>query len=370
MNSYRLCVVRAGSCLKSSNVRWVSPVGIDAAVGGGVARAVDLFKQSNILPSADFLSLLGTTKWSQFRKALVDVYVLRYRRYVVHSFFTPYTLLLLLLPFMGSVVILPHGELKAGALGISSRYKKAFMWLLGTFRFLCLGKRLYLIASNFEEIERARDILPLAEVMLAPDLVHPELPIPIVGELVGNAPVNLVTISRLVPNKGVSVLLRELVLTAERGELGWLAEVFLFVTEEDVQETALVHGYSEKLRSLGKPVNIFVGMDKNQIAELTSNLPNKLTFLSSKFESFSYALLETLYFEYTPIVWFDNELVKGLTKEGLCVKLEPGEVVTDTRLDLLRRQDIDRAQQFIGQLSDRSRSMYAEFLEKVIYRDV
>lgn len=354
----------------SSMIRWVSPVGDDAASGGGVARAVALFQKTEAIHNAAFLSLLGKNNWFQFFKAVSDVYISGYRLYIAHSMFMPYTFFLLLLPFRGKIIILSHGELKSGALAISSRYKRLYLLLVRVLRFLAYRKNVYLIASNTEEIKWANSVLKPADTLLAPDIVDLSLPLPKSDNFFPECGATLVTISRLVPNKAVALLMRELVLMAENGQLDWLSEVFLFVTEEDPYETSLVKSYSEKLRLLGKPVNILVGMNNEQIAELTANLPNKLPFFSSRFESFSYALLETLYFEYTPIVWFDNELVQDLIKEGLCIKLEPGVMVSNSNLDLLRRQDMAKAKSFIRSLSERTRSQYSDFLEKVLYRYV
>ena len=370
LSLFQPCEELAGTFLKSSTIRWVSPVGSDASTGGGVARAVDLFRKSDVVHSADFLSLLGENKWRQFVKAFSDVYINGYRRFIVHSTFTPYTLLLLLLPFRGRVVLFPHGELKSGALAISSRYKRVFMILVRVLRFLACYQRVYFIASNIEEIERAKSFLRLADTLLAPDLVDSSLPLPKSDNFIPEQGVTLVTISRLVPNKAVASLMSELVLAAESNHLGWLSQVVLFVTEEDPLETAAVRSCSDQLRAFGKSVTIHIGLEKSQISEVTSNLPNKLCFLSSRFESFSYALLESLYFEYTPIVWFDNELVQSLVAEGLCNKLEAGEVVTDSTPELLLRQDLQKAELFINSLSEESSKQYRDFLQKVMYSDI
>ena len=369
-NLFRPCKTLEGVFLKSSVVRWVSPVGCEASTGGGVARAVDLFRKSNVVHSSVFLSLLGKNKWRQFGKALSDVYIIGYRRFIVHSIFTPYSLLILLLPFRGRVIILPHGELKSGALAISSRYKKTFMNLFRVLGFLSYHKHVYFIASNTEEIERAKSIFKLADNLLAPDLVDSSLPLPKSDNFIPEEGATLVTISRLVPNKAVASLMRELVIAAEANQLGWLSQVVLFVTEEDPLETTAVRSCSEKLKSCGKSVKIYVGLEKNQIGEVTSKLPNKICFLSSRFESFSYALLESLYFEYTPIVWFENELVQKLVSEGLCIQLEAGKVVTDSTLELIRRQDLPNAELFINSLSQESSKQYRNFLQKVIYNDI
>lgn len=351
-------------------IRWVSPVGCDATSGGGVARAIGLFKKTEAIPSAVFLSLLGKNKWFQFCKALSDVYITGYHRFIVHSLFTPYTLFLLLLPFRGKIIILPHGELKSGALAISPRSKRAYMFSVRLLRFLACFKNIYLIASNTEEIERAKSVLKLTDTLLAPDIVDSNLPLPKSDIFIPECGATLVTISRLVPNKAVASLMRELVIAAEDNRLGWLSQVVLFVTEEDPLETAAVRSCSEKLKSFGKYVELYVGLEKKQIAEVTSKLPNKICFLSSRFESFSYALLESLYFEYTPIVWFDNELVQSLVSEGLCIKLESGKVVTDSTPELIRRQDLAKAELFINSLCEESSKQYRIFLQKVIYSDI
>ena len=356
--------------LRSRRIRWVSPVGNDASTGGGVACAVNLLMQSNVVPRASFLSLLGLDKWAQVWQAISDIYQLDYRKYIVHSVFSPYSLVLLLSPFKGRIVILPHGELKNGALKISERRKAFYMRVIKRLGLFYRFKSVYLVASNHEEIFKAEQFLELSDVLLAPDIVDASVPLPTQANYNVEKGVTLITIARLVPNKAVADLMRHLVFVAKAGQLDWLSQVVLFVTAEDHGETAAVHEWSDRLVELGKPVQIYEGLGRKEIGEIASRLPNKLCFLSSRFESFSYALLETLYFEYAPIVWFENELVEGLASHGLCIQLKPGQVVTDSTTTLLRKQDLVKAELFVRTLSEQTGKLYRNFLNRLMYGDV
>ena len=353
--------------LRSRRIRWVSPVGHDASTGGGVACAVNLLMQSNIVPRASFLSLFGLDKWAQIWQAISDIYQLGYRKFIIHSVFSPYSLVVLLIPFKGRVVILPHGELKNGALKISERRKAFYMLLIKKLGFFYRFKSVYLVASNHEEIFKAGQFLQLSDVLLAPDIVDPSVPLHIPSNYSVEKGVTLITTARLVPNKGVSALMRELVSAAKAGQLEWLSQIVLFVSAEDRSETVAVYEWSSKLVDLGKPVQVHEGLGRKEIGRVASTFPNKLCFLSSRFESFSYALLESLYFEYTPIVWFENELVKSLVREDLCIQVKPGQVVTDTTTGLLRRQDLVKAELFVRTLSEESGKFYKNFFNRVMY---
>lgn len=347
-------------------VRWITPVGSDASTGGGVARAVGLFKDASILDVSNYYSLVGMNKWEQFLLAFKDVYFHKYRCFVVHSFFTPYVFLLLLLPCKGKVVILPHGELKSGALQISKNFKMTYIRILSVLGgYVRLFKEVSIIASNNEEIQVANNILTVSKSLLARDLVSSSIPIKnnqIYDSLKG---INLVVISRLVPNKGVSELLLGLIERRKNYDLSRLEAIHLFIQTEDLQEANLVKKYLSDLRSYGVNVFTYEGLGKAEIESVTKLLPNKLAFLSSKFESFSYVLLETLYFEYPPMVWFGNELVDEVIEHRLCVRVPFGYFPSDEELKELPLQDLQSAMNFLDSLSREASSTYINYFEEV-----
>ena len=121
--------------MKSSDVVcWVTPVGADPSIGGGVARAVDQLKKSDLLKKARHRNLSSYGKYHQLFAALVDVFFKKHTKFLLHSFFSPYSLVILTLPVNITVVLLPHGELKSGALKISQGKKEKIIRILSWFQ--------------------------------------------------------------------------------------------------------------------------------------------------------------------------------------------------------------------------------------------
>lgn len=352
--------------MRSNNIRWVSPVGNDPATGGGVAKAVHLFGKHSVLPNSEFVSLAGMGKWSQCVLALKDILIHRYQKFVIHSFFSPYALCILALPLRCDVVVLPHGELKSGALKISARVKQKCLSAIQMLsRIWPSSKRVIVMASNHEECELAKHTMQVTEAVTLSDIVSQDAPIPNVFTEDIEQGINLVIIARLVPNKGVSEFLNALLNQRVSGQLTVVNGVHLFVQAEEPRETAQVKSVLEQLTQYGITTRLYEGKDSQGIAQITQHIPNKLAVLSSQFESFSYVLIETLYFEYPPVVWFDNELVSKLTDKGLCVRWAYGYCPSDEDLALLKYQNDDAAKAFVEQLSHQTQSQYVNFFKEV-----
>ena len=115
---------------------------------------------------------------------------------------------------------------------------------------------------------------------------------------------------------------------------------------EDPRETAQVKSVLEQLTQYGITTRLYEGKDSLGIAQITQHIPNKLAVLSSQFESFSYVLIETLYFEYPTVVWCDNDLVSKHTDKGLCVRWAYGYCPSDEDL-ALPYQNHDAAKAFV-----------------------
>lgn len=349
--------------MKCELIRWVAPTGSDPSVGGGVAKAVMLFKESAIVSHPAYLSLFSKSMVSQFIIAIRDAYFDGYRKYVIHSFFTPYFLFILLLPFEGSVILLPHGELKADALRLSATRKIIYLSLVSLVRrVFVFRKKVYVIASNCEEIRKARRVLSTDEFFETRDLVTQSISLQERKNVSAELGFNLVVISRLVPSKGVSVFLKNFIELVRAGHAGRIQGIHIFAQPEDLDETELVQLFLNKLEALGVNVSYSEGLSSQGLKDAVALLPNKVAFLPSRFESFGYVLLECLCFEYRPIVWFDNELVHELESNGLCEKIEFGTFpISNADLEM-HEQDIDKALSFLDQMSAASKEAYKHYL--------
>jgi hypothetical protein len=315
-------------------VRWVSAVGDDAVQGGGVARGVSLFKDLGVISAlrGEFLDLSSQAKLTQFKSAIIDVLFRRYRCFVVHSFFAPYVLMLLLIPVKISLVILPHGEMKNEALNISSGKKRLIINIIRFFRHFTVSiKKITVVASNEVELTHLKGILGDIRVRQISDIVGSDMVLIEGCNFVKGQPVNLVNIARMVENKGMGDFI-DAVLEAVKGgcQLAWLKEIgsiHLFYVPEDPSELKRVSGLSNQLREAGGPeVFLYESYSHAQISTVLKTISNRVPFISSRFESFSYALVELSGLEYKPIVWFSNELVTSMSESGLCVKMAYGEL--------------------------------------------
>ena len=317
---------------RKGNIRWVSPVGDRAHRGGGVARAVGVLKDAKLV-DGEYLSLFDLSFFGQLRQALVDVYRDRYRGLVVHSFLSPYTLVLFLIPKKLQMVVLPHGELKQGALSVKNIKKNAVIFLIRCLCKLSTKKNITIAATNLEEIDLASSFLGQCESFLVPDLVSKNLLLADRCKIKKTSGLNIVNIARMTKDKGIGDFL-DLVSAhySKKNQVKWLNEVdsiTIFYIEEDLIEFSRVHRLACSIEAISSiKIELYKEFNDTDMTGVLSSIPNKLPFITSRFESFSYALIEQLNFEYKPIVWFDNELVRDLVKRGACVNLNYGSLTT------------------------------------------
>lgn len=349
----------------SKGVRWVSPVGDDPVTGGGVARALSIFKSKNFFGfNASYLSLLNLSNIKQIRMALSDIYRNGYKTFVIHSVFSPYSLVLLCVPVKLSVVILLHGELAQEALKIGGRKKTLCLFVFKLLKFfLSRYKHISVIATSDEEIEFSKEVLPVYSSHLLPDLVDSNITLNSEHNYDNSSGINLVIIARLVKNKGVGDFLEGLLHTLSgdaSSAFCQIDKINLFVTPESTEELERVQTLQIAMKTIDMDVNLYQGLTRSEMCSELNSLPNKLAFLSSKFESFSYVLLETLAFEYKPVVWFENGLVKALSSEGLCVPVTYGTFHSVTYPHLCQRQSLSHANQFVDGISDKTEARYAD----------
>ena len=354
--------------MSSRKLRWVSPVGDNPATGGGVAKAVQTFKTEGIFDdSAHYLSLLGKSKWTQLILALKDLLAYRYRRYVIHSLFSPYSLVILCFPFKGVVIFMPHGELKAGAIAINSKYKKNMLRIIRLFWFVNKYlKKISIVASNYEEVGCAKKILPLDEEFVLSDLVGKKVMLSNEPKLESQQGFNLIVLARLVENKGVAdflISLSEFLSVSKYFEAKRIDGVHLFVAKESANEANKVYFLKQKLQDIyGLNCIIYEDYERKSIQDILQDIPNKVPFLSSRFESFSYTLLEMLGFEYQPVVWFDNELVQQLKELGLCVQTSYGVF----NPELWMYQNTNSSIAFIERLSHETKEEYHNVFRRLL----
>ncbi len=314
----------------SSRICWVSAVGDDPSKGGGVARSLNLLKKSELIRNNNgfFYSLHGLSK---FKQIFFCIYLLikGSRHFVVHSFFTPFTLFLLCIPFPLKLVILPHGELKSGALNLNSSRKILFINMVRLFFFInSYFKTIGAIATNTEELTFLKRIAPISNSEKIADFFTSDVVLSKKKNFTNRAEINIVTLARMVPNKGLADFLMFFDLHLKSFQKDWskkVRNIYIFYIEEDNSELRLVKQLSKKLMAQHNiRVHLFSGLHPESIGARLEKIPNKLGFIPSRFESFSYTLIECLGFEYKPVVWFDNELVDLLFKKKLCSKARYG----------------------------------------------
>ncbi len=359
-----------GRSLKfTERICWVSPVGDIPSTGGGVARAVSLFNQAGLIENSngDLISLYGVSKVKQLMLC-IKMLLKGYRKFVLHSFFAPFSLFLLCLPLQVKIVLLPHGELKCGALALNAKRKRLFLFFV---RLSFISNRhlkeISGIATTEEELDVLRRTLPVAGVYKVPDFVSDDLLMGTPNDIVLNAGVNLVNFSRMIPSKGVARLLEELVVKLTSTNAGWtklISGIYLFYVKESPAELENVTRLSEQLRFLGVSVYLFEGKNPDQIRQSLRNVSNRLGFVSSRFESFSYALIESLGFEYLPIAWFKNDLVDQLLANNLCQHLDYGSLDSIDHCFPLRRTNKLHVENFIESMSINNKIIYQHILLK------
>ena len=340
-----------------------------------MARAVSLFKSLGVINpnEADYLSLLGQSTCRQVLDALSDIVFNGYRQYIVHSFFNPYVLILLIAPLPLRIVLLPHGELKQDALRISADKKRIVLHLLRPFKSLNERlRKITMIASNSEELLVAKDFLGASRCHLLFDLVSREMPYGDGKNRNSTTGLNLINIARMVPNKGMARFLAEVRRSLQQANHKWIHQIdaiHFFYTSEDACELQRVQSLAFELASKYQIRIVLYGdLRPSEIAQMLTTLPNRMAFLSSKFESFSYALIESLGFEYKTMVWFNNELVENLAALDLCVPIKFGEIPSDQMMDEHHMlSNFTHAAQFLINAEEQSIHDYRQLLQNSLH---
>ena len=117
-------------------------------------------------------------------------------------------------------------------------------------------------------------------------------------------------------------------------------------------------------------MNLYNGLTPADISEFLRDVPNRIGFISSRFESFSYALVESLGFEYAPVTWFNNELVSQLSKAGLCTELSYGDLLGDGGKSIARLADTDKAKYFLEKMVERNVESYQSIISNTFLTEV
>ncbi|SER06790.1 Glycosyltransferase involved in cell wall bisynthesis [Amphritea atlantica] len=363
--------------MSCDRVRWVSAVGDNAVQGGGVARGVSLFKASGIINScdSDFLDLSSIGRNKQFVFAIRDVIFYRYRCFIVHSFFSPYVVMLMLLPVRINLVLLPHGELKEGALKISERKKKVIIKIISKCSFLNSKlKRISVLASNEEELFFAKKVLGEIVGYRVDDIIGPNMMLADNSAYVPGEGVNIINVARMVPNKGVGdfldALFEQLQKKNGRSWFDNVKSIHLFFVPECHKELERVKQLANLLQQVSGPkVYLYESLDHSQISKILKTLPNRLPFITSQFESFSYALVELSGLEFKPIVWFKNELVDEMCSADICVHLEYGSLETFDGKTPVLRADPSASKEYFYAMKKNVELEYRAILKKELGND-
>ena len=122
--------------------------------GGGVARAIRILKNSYIFKDKTVIEK-NLNHLNFYHKLLFFCAAITSsgkNRYLIHSIFNVYSLILILLCRNNDILIMSHGELLGGALKIK-RMKKAVVLSVLKFANYLLSNKFLLICSGQEEVE-------------------------------------------------------------------------------------------------------------------------------------------------------------------------------------------------------------------------
>ena len=353
----------------SSRICWVSGVGDDPSQGGGVARSLYLLRKSKLIQNNNgiYYSLHGR---SNVQQILFCIYLLinGSNRFVVHSFFTPFTLFLLCIPLPLELVILPHGELKSGALNLGSFKKSFFINFVRLFYLInSFFKKIGAIATNTEELTFLKSIAPISNSKKIADFFTSDIVLSKKKNTINRAEINIVTIARMIPNKGIADFLTFFDMHLMSIKNDWskkVKNIYIFYIKDDSNELRLVKKLSKRLTAQHNiNVHLFCGYNPESIAARLDKIPNKLGFIPSRFESFSYTLIENLSYEYKPIVWFDNELVDLLFNKKLCSKAQYGSFISIDGRPLVKLAKPERNKIVLQELALDILKSYQAFFE-------
>jgi glycosyltransferase involved in cell wall biosynthesis len=185
---------------------------------------------------------------------------------------------------------------------------------------------------------------------------------------------NIVNIARVTKGKGIHKFICELIklskISSNQIFRNEMLTLHLFLKHEDASVEKKILLSARKLEEItGIKTNFYFGAGHQEISTIINSMPNKLPFITSKSESFSYALLEMLGFEYKPIVWFSNELVEVLKENNHCLCLKYGEVLDKNGAIPREINDFHKVQNFMKEISRTSKKKYELVLNQVFNFD-
>jgi len=357
-------------------IRWVSPVDGNDISGGGVSKVVRVLKETGIPKKYNFnyLSLKNLSVTNQIKQAFLDIYTKKYNIYILHSILSPYSIFIIICSVRAKILIIPHGELNPEALKIKKHKKKLALIIIKYFTTLNHSKKyIELVVSNLEDTEQIKKIIKIKTISCLPELLPENASMKSFNRIDQTEPLNLVCIGRLVENKGVSFLLKAVEQKLKSlDKNSWIQKIdniHIYYSTFDEIELKNVKKVGASLKNKYKiNVKLTKGMNTKQIEEDVKKINNKVPFLPSKFESFSYTLIEMLCFEYKPIVWYSNSLVKELTNKNICIALPPGEF-DDVYQNLPEKQKLDEAESFISYIRLFGIKEYNKIFERCINND-
>ena len=138
-----------------------------------------------------------------------------------------------------------------------------------------------------------------------------------------------------------------------------MRSISLFLVIEDLAEYELLKNNIEILtENFGIEVFLRENLNHHEIKIAIGEIENKVSIIPSRFESFSNVLVETLNFEFIPVVWFHNQLVEKLSIEGLCVPLAHGVLPEN----LIPNKSMDNVTNFIKKLRSDSEVQLSAFM--------
>jgi len=354
----------------NKSIRWVAHVGDEAHFGGGVAKSVNILKNSESILNKTkyrFISLYGINFFTQIKLAIQDLYFNRYQNFLIHSFFNPYSLVLFLSPLKLNIIMMPHGELKRDAMRVKRSKKITLIIIVKIFKYINKKlKKIHIISTNTEELNIASNVFNVHKKHCIPDLISKEMLLNKKHQVCENAEINVIIIARMTKNKGISLFLKSFIKKIEqKNKIGWLDDVTsinIFYIKGNPYELKKVQKLSKYIiTNLSINVNLYEGYNHNKISKTISLMPNKLAIIPSHFESFSYVLIEQLNFEYSPIVWFSNELVNELSDRGLCSFTGFGSFLVDKNKPFfLKKNKQDDVEAFIDSYSKKTLSLYKD----------
>ena len=175
---------------------------------------------------------------------------------------------------------------------------------------------MYLICSGWEEVENLAPYLKISHSAIIQDLVEEEMLLTHRTQSKSRS-INAVLICRLVKNKGVNTFLKKIIEAKKKNcnsdFIKNLRSISLFLVIEDLAEYELLKNNIEMLtENFGIEVILRENLNHHEIKIAIGEIENKVSIIPSRFSHFQMFLVETLNFEFIPVVWFHNQLVEKL----------------------------------------------------------